>query len=133
MNNKCNNAENKIEEPDWVIRGIFDCDGSIVFHTEGLYKHNMLELELNLSINAQQAKYFINLIAIYLIENNIIIEEEAIIEDIFTSPIFLKRCKAIYGEDNLGQRADFLRIIFPDTNFKFPWEDGCEEMYKNQI
>ena len=50
-----------MKKPDWIIHGILEDDGSVSYHTHGLDKHEMLELELNLSMEGKQAMYFINL------------------------------------------------------------------------
>lgn len=115
---------------DWIIHGVFgDEKEGMVYHTHGLNKYGMTELELNISINQKQAMEFINIIATYLIENNIIIKDEYIDEkNIFNCDIFFRRVKGIHGN---GEQN--IRIILPDQNFLFPWDDGCDEIFKNQI
>ena len=122
-----------MKKPDWIIHGILEDDGSVSYHTHGLDKHEMLELELNLSMEGKQAMYFINLIAYHFIENNIIVKEDYISDDIFTCPVYFKKCKAKYTENKFGYKEDIIRIIFPDPNFLFPWEEGCHEEYAKQL
>lgn len=113
---------------DWIIHGVFDKD-KIVYHTHGLDKYGMTELELNMSLNQNQAMRFINLIAEHLIENNIIIKDEYVDEgNIFNCNIFFRRVKGIFGDGE-----ENIRIILPDTNFLYPWDEGCEEGYKEQF
>lgn len=117
-----------IKEPTWIIHGVVGGPyGNVVYHTHGLDKLDSLELELNLPLNQQQAMGFINIIG-YAIANGRKLKNNDIIEDLFSCKVFIKEVEGIYGE---GEKN--LRIVFPDPNFKFPWEDGCEEPYKSQI
>lgn len=117
-------------ECDWIIHGVLDGKNDrIVYHTHGLSEfHDMIELELNLPIEQNQAKEFINFMAVYLIRNGLKIKENTKIEGAFTCPIYLKRVKGIFGDGE-----ENLRIIFPDEKFRFPWEEGCSERYSKQI
>lgn len=122
-----------ITTPDWIIHGVFDNDNpdrGFVYHTHGLNKHdNRLELELNFPLNKKQAMQFINLIGLELINKNIIINEEYIDDcTIFNCPIHFKKVKGIYGDGE-----ENIRIILPDPNMKFPWDEDCIEPYKSQI
>lgn len=113
---------------DWIIHGVCS-NGGVVYHTHGLDKYGMTELELNLSINEKQAMNFINIIAKYLIENNIIIKNEYVDEkNIFNCDIYFRRVKGIYGD---GEQN--IRIILPDQDFLFPWDAGCDEPYCDQL
>ena len=118
---------------DWIIHGVIEEDGSLSYHTHGLDKHGMLELELNFSLESKQAVSFINLIAYHFIKNNIIVKEDYISEDIFTCPVYFKKLKAKHTENKFGYKTDIIRIIFQDPNFLFPWEEGCQEEYKKQL
>ena len=116
-------------ECDWIIHQVVGDDGESVFHTHGLYKHGMTELELKLSIESRQAMHMINSIAIYLIKNNIIIKDEYVDEsNLFNCDIYFRRVKGVYGN---GEQN--IRIILPDPNFLFPWDDNCDEVYKAQL
>lgn len=115
-------------EVDWIVHQVIGED-RVVYHTHGLDKHGLTELELNVPIETRQATYFINLIADHLIENNIVIKDEYVDEgNIFNCNVFFRRVKGIYGngEENI-------RIIFPDENGLYPWDDDCLEPYKSQI
>ena len=46
-----------------------------------------------------------------------------IIEDVLTCPIKIKE----FTEEKL------LRVIAPDSSFKFPEDEECEELYKYQL
>lgn len=129
-----NNNDNQKFKIDWIIHGVIDDEkDSISYHTHGLDKHGMLELELKIDFEPKQANEFINLIAMHLIENKIIINEEDIIEGIFNTPIYFKKMKAINTMNELGFKTDVLRVVFQDPNFLFPWEDGCHPAYKAQL
>ena len=129
-----NNNDNQKFKIDWIIHGIIDDEkDSISYHTHGLDKHGMLELELKIDFEPKQANEFINLIAMHLIQNKIIIKEEAIVEKIFNTPIYFKKMKAINTMNELGFKTDVLRVVFQDPNFLFPWEEGCHPAYKSQL
>ena len=117
--------DNIIKIPTWIIHGV--CSGDIVYHTHGLDKYNSLELELKLSLDKKQAMEFLNLIGLE-IANGKVFKDGDFNQTIFTTQIAFKEVKGIYGEEN-----PILRVIFPDTNLKFPWEIGCQEPYKSQI
>lgn len=113
---------------DWIIHQVIGEEG-IVYHTHGLNRHGLTELELNLPIAPKQAQSYVNIIANYLVTNNIIIKDEYVDEkNIFNYNAFFKRVKGIYGngEENI-------RIIFPDENGLYPWDNDCKEPYKSQI
>lgn len=118
----------KKNDIDWIIHGVCS-DGKIVYHTHGLDKHGLLELELNLSISKLRAMKFINLIAYHLVKNNIKIEEEYIDKkNIFTCDVYFKKVKGIHSD---GQ--DCIRIILPDEDELWPWDEGCSKIFKYQI
>lgn len=115
-----------IVRPTWIVRA--DCNsGKKVFSTEGLDIYGSLELELNLSINPQQATYFLNLIGME-IANGKIFKDGDFNDSIFTCEVAFKEVIGIYGN---GKKK--LRVIFKDPNFKYPWEQGCQEPYRSQI
>lgn len=113
--------------PTWMIHAVCD-HGKFVYYTNGLYKYDSLELELNLSIKNKQAQRFLNIIGYEIANNGKRFKDGDIDNTLFTAPIAFKEVEGIYGD---GEKN--LRVIFQDTNFKFPWEDGCEEPYKSQI
>lgn len=118
--------KSKIEKPTWIIHGV--CSGDkVVYHTHGLKEYGSLELELNLSLNKAQGTQFLNIIGLH-IANGKVFNDGDFDETIFTCKIAFKKLKGIYGDGE-----DNLRVIFPDTNFKFPWDEGCEEPYMSQI
>ena len=116
----------KITKPTWMIHGVCG-GGNTVYHTHGLNEYGSLELELNLSLEKNQACQFINLIGLE-IANGKKFKDGDFDDTIFNCKIAFKEVEGIYEEN---QKC--LRVIFPDTNYKFPWEDGCEEPYKWQI
>ncbi|MDF2879985.1 MAG: hypothetical protein K0R54_542 [Clostridiaceae bacterium] len=124
------NNINKIKKPTWIVHQVFDvpeANGGIVYHTHGLNEYDVLELELNLPLEPKQATQFINLIGLEIV-NGKKFNDGDFDQTIFSCKIAFKEVTGIQGngEENL-------RIIFPDKNFKFPWEEGCNEPYKSQI
>lgn len=116
----------KIMKPTWIVRA--DCNmGKKVFTTVGLDRYGSLELELNLSIDPRQATVFLNLIGLE-IANGKIFKDGDFDDTVFTCEMAFREVTGIYGG---GEKK--LRVIFKDPNFKYPWEEGCEEPYKSQI
>ena len=134
--------EEKKEIP-WIIHAVAptleeinnktNISDHIVFHTHGLKQYNNnLELELNLPINTKQAMQFINLIGYAIAFKGLKVEHGTILKEktLFSCEVAFVEVEPIYGDDD---NTKVLRIIFPDKNFRFPWDIGCEEPYASQI
>jgi hypothetical protein len=119
---------NRIEIPTWIIHGVCDGNGGVVYHTHGLDEYGSLELELNLALNGKQAMQFINIIGLE-IANGKKFKDGDIDDTIFSAKTAFREVTPIEGDKD----KKVLRIIFQDPNFLFPWEEGCEEPYKSQI
>lgn len=112
----------------WIIHHV--CDGQrMSYHTHGLDKYKSLELELNLMLEPTQAALFINLIGASISAGKRYRSGERV-ENIFTVPFYLFETLPIH-ESTEGERV--LRIIFCDPQFKFPWDQDCEERYQRQL
>jgi len=118
--------KNKITKPTWIIHAVFD-ENAMAFHTHGLDKYGSLELELNLPLDQKQGMTFVNLVGLE-IANGKKFKDGDIDNTVFQCNITFREAKSIFGENE-----KILRIILPDENFKFPWEDGCSQPYKSQI
>ena len=119
---------------DWIIHYVFDNENNkTAAHTHGLDKHGMKELEVNLPLEKNQMLKLVNTVAYELVSNNLVIDEEYYFEanTIFNCPILLKKTVPVFKSDKLGKYV--LRVIFPDENGNFPWDDGCLPYYKDQI
>lgn len=117
---------NKITEPTWIIHQVFD-ENKIAFHTHGLNKYNSLELELNLPVKLDVGSQIINQIGL-AIANGKSFEDGDFDETVLGCKIAFKKAICVFGEKKM-----VLRIILPDENWKFPWDIGCNKIYKNQI
>lgn len=117
---------NEVQIPTWIIHAV-PKDGKLVFHTHGLIEYDSLELELNLPLNQSQAMKFINIVGLG-IANGLNLKDGDFDSTLFSCQTAFKEVDGIHGD---GERN--LRIIFPDTNYTFPWEEGCQEPYKSQI
>ena len=75
---------------------------------------------------------FINLIGYAIAFEGLKVEHGTILKEktLFSCEVAFVEVEPIYGDDDNDK---ILRIIFPDTNFRFPWDIGCEEPYANQI
>ena len=115
-------------EVDWIIHGVVYPEG-VIYHTHGLDKHGLKELELKLSLEKGLAQQIINLTALELINRGLKVETDYLIEKVFNVPLYLK-CdnKSVSHEDN-----NMIRIIIPDEKGLFPWDEGCNPDYIGQI
>lgn len=112
----------------WIIHNV--CDGErFTYHTHGLNAYGSLELELNLPLVPNQAGLFINLIADSVAKGRQYHSGECVPE-IFTAPFYLLETKPVHGT---YEDEQVLRIIFPDENFRFPWQSGCNPDYLSQL
>lgn len=126
------NLVNEIKEPTWVIHAVFDEEGEgesdLVYHTHGLNKYDSLELELNLPLENKIAMQFVNIIGLE-IANGRRLKDGDIVEGLFNLPIAFRETKGIFSDSEEVN----LRIILPDENGLFPWDDNCSPEYKKQI
>ena len=116
-----------IQKPTWIIHGVYEEEG-IVYHTHGLKDYDSLELELNLSLPEDNAMIFLNIIGLR-IANGTIYQDNDVANDLFNLPIIFKEVEGISSDSH----ERHLRVIFPDANGKFPWDDGCNPDYAKQI
>lgn len=117
----------KITTPTWVIHGVFDEEHTIVYHTHGLKEYDLMELEMTLPLEKQVAQDFLNLIGLEIANGRSFKDGEKV-EKLFNVPIVFRIVDGIHGDNE-----KHLRVIFPDANNKFPWDDGCDAEYAKQI
>ena len=115
-------------KPDWIIHRIL-CERP-TFHTHGLRRHGSLELELNLPLEPKQGAQFINLIAAEIAEKGKRYQSGEQVDGVFSLPFYVFQTKAIHASKPNDQ---VLRIVFPDPGRKYPWEDGCQPPYSEQL
>lgn len=114
---------------DWIIHFI-PCGPQPSYHTHGLDRHGSLELELNLPLDSKQAMQFINLIAMQMIETGKRYQSGDREDDVFSLPFYLYQTTPIQPSKPDDQ---VLRILFCDPDSKYPWEDGCQPPYADQL
>lgn len=117
----------KITEPTWIIHNVFD-EEEMTHHTHGLDVYGSLELEINLSISPKNAGMILNILGLE-IANGKKFEDGEIDYSIFKNGIAFRKVTSKFGD----VVSDVLRVIIPDTNFKFPWDEGCQEPYASQL
>ena len=112
-------------EKDWIIHAVFSEEG-YSFHTHGLDKKNHKEIEIALDIDPNSAANILHKIVddiergkVYKDKDTIRFKEEG------PDAIFVET-KGKLSEDIL------LRLVLPDKNNKMPWDEGCEEGFKDQ-
>ncbi len=114
---------------DWIIHFI-PCGPQPSYHTHGLDRHGSLELELNLALIPEQAMQFINLIAMEMVEKGKRYQSGDREDDVFNLPFYLYQTTPIQPSKPDDR---VLRILFCDPAGKYPWEDGCQSPYVEQL
>lgn len=99
------------------------------FHTHGLDKFGSLELELLLPVALDKANLWLNVLGVEIVYGQCFKSGERI-EGLFSCPFYLLNCSPVYGTYE-GERV--LRMIVPDKNYLFPWDDGCIEIFRQQL
>lgn len=118
--------ENKIIKPTWMVHMVGDEDTPLTYHSHGLDEYDSLELEINLSIPQKLGMYIINTIGLR-IANGEKFKDGDMVDEVVNCLLPIRETSGIHSNDK------HLRIIIPDENFKFPWDEGCNLEYINQI
>lgn len=118
-----------VTKPTWTIHQVVGED-STNFHTHGLEDYGSLELEINLPIEGRLAAHIINEIGLKIV-NGKRYNSRDIISDVVNVNLTVIKAKSIHSGDHDSE--DILRIIIPDENLRFPWDAGCDPIYKKQI
>lgn len=119
----------KIKKPTWVIHHVFD-EYETNYHTHGLNKYGSLELEINFPIQQNLAGHILNEIGLK-IANGKKYKSNDTIEDIVNVKLKVIETKGVHSDAHGDEKV--LRIILPDENHKFPWDEGCNPIYQKQI
>ena len=109
---------------DWDIHHILD--EPVSYHTHGLEQFGSLEIEIVLPLYPHEGAMFCNNIGA-AIQTGLKVEDGQMVEGLFNLPIFFFKTMPLHGD------KEVYRVVFPDSQGLFPWEDGCEETYKNQM
>lgn len=111
----------------FMIHGV--CFGSpLVYYTEGLSKFGSLELELVLPVEPEKAQKWLNIVGSEIVDGRAYKSGERI-EGMFTCPFYLLNCPPVFRSE--GERV--LRMVVPDEHYLYPWEDGCAEIFRQQL
>lgn len=100
------------------------------YHTYDLSKHGSLDLELNLPLVPDQAMQFINHIVIDMLEHGKRYQSGDRVDEVFNLPFYLFETTPVLT-DMVSNRV--LRILFCDPDNKYPWEEGCQPPYSDQL
>lgn len=116
----------KAKDIDWIVIAPCFREEDASFTTKGIDKYLGVELELKLIIDPMKAAGILNLIGMEIAKGRVFKDwdKETLI---FSAPFV---CRRVFN-DKL--EAEFLRIIIPDKNFKYPWDEGCEEPFRSQM
>lgn len=127
----------RITKPTWIIHAICPCADDpnpvsthVVFETIGLKQYGLLELELNLPLSPERGKEILNYIAFHIVNKDIEAGHNIINKELFTAPFSFIETRPIHFTD---PSEKILRVIIADHNNNFPWDQECEEIFKNQI
>lgn len=112
------------DECSWFIHYVFDAfpGKGIDAHTHGLEDLGLYELQIVLPIPQNEAGNILNSLAFFQKNKNIKFEDGDCLKGfLYSGDIYFKKID------------DQLRLIFPDDNLKYPWDDGCDTDFYNQI
>lgn len=119
------------KKKDWIIHYVFptydgEMDNMINAHTHGFReKYSHPEFQIILPISEKLVFTLINEIGMRAAEGQRF-SDGYMIDDILSG--YSICLKEVWDDaENL-----VYRIILPDPNGLFPWDDGCEEVYKKQ-
>ena len=109
---------------DWIIHGV--CDGHRVnFHTHGMERYNHMDFQMVLPYPHQELCRIINTMGLR-VQAGERFKDGDLVAGIYED------CNVqlmVYEET----RRNVLRIIVPDKNNRFPYEQGCEYPYNLQL
>lgn len=114
---------------DWSIY-CCPCAKHPSYHTHDLSVHGSLDLELNLALVPEQAMRFINHIVMDMLEHGKRYQSGDRVDGVFNVPFYLFETTPVL-KDMVSGRV--LRILFCDPDGKYPWEDGCQPSYSDQL
>lgn len=101
-------------------------DGLINAHTHGMNKYNHPEFQIVLGITAETICYTLNRLSSEVSEGKTF-KDGDVIEGYFENNLNIRLKEVSFEGEKL------LRVIFPDINFKYPGEKGCEYPYNLQF
>ena len=119
----------------WIVYAV--CNGhGLKFLTKGLARDfETLELELNLNVSLENGGLVLNVIAEQISEGKRYTDFERV-TGLFTMPFYVIEtvpCSLPQDERENPDYEKVLRVVIPDYQGRFPWEDGCEEGFKDQL
>lgn len=113
---------------DWTIHAVNDPDNDRQsnIHTHGMVQYDHPDIQLSLYIDPFSGGQILNLIG-EMIFNGRKFQDGDYIEDVFQTkaPVY------IMNAEETGRGV--LRVIIPDDNGYYPWDKGCNPVYKNQL
>lgn len=112
---------------DWEIHLVTDnVSGKSSAHTHGLDKYGSLEVEINLHLRPEVMGQYLNFISSKIADGFIVKEGEKV-TGLFECPIYFIKTQSVQSEEEV------LRVILPDEEMRFPWDDNCSSGYREQI
>lgn len=125
-----NHNEKMLEKYGFVIHSVFPTeeDEDIMWdsHTHGLKENfNHIDLQIVLPMNP-------NIVGAILHGMVNSIKEGYSFENQSVSDRVIENYNVQLVRVNDGDR-ELLRVVLPDVNGKFPCDEGCEDIYKNQL
>lgn len=118
-------------ELNCIIHGVMAELTNTVYHTHLLEtKADTLNLEICLNLPSEVARSIINNIADDIVDGKLKLKSHTFINNYCNHSIYVVKCKPVYKDE---EHSDVFRLIFPDINGLYPWDDNCEESYKEQM
>lgn len=104
--------------------------GEINYHfiTEGLTQHLDCELEITLPVCDSVANKLLNDLGNNLLEKKALARDK--VELSISNKIKMMLVKTV---SRFNSEVNVLRVVFADMSGKYPGDDGCHEIYNNQI
>lgn len=115
------------EKYGYYIHCIIDVD-PLEAHTHGLMDVGYPEVGIKLGLDPDNVHRMLNVVAQKILKKEITCSDGTTLQldELCTLPVTFK----LLTEDLTP--SIILRIIFPDVNGRFPWDEGCNQEFKKQ-
>lgn len=121
--------ENIKKDVDWVIHCVQnDEKKEIEFHTHGLSKHGYRELSIAMNLPLEIGQTIMNDTGLLLLDRGRDFDDMEVIMNVCNAPVYMA-----VVEDGHQEGRIQTRIIFPDENGLFPWDEGVQDYCVRQI
>lgn len=113
-------------ENKWVIHYI--TEDPICAHTHGLEKYLGNEVEISIPVNHQTAMMLLNTVGNEVVYGDYKLKLNHRNFELFNMPVYFFELPS-----TLDKTKNILRLVIPDPNNKFPWDNDCDYYYQQQL